>query len=79
MFIEMDLPHQEGRAQRNYFQTLHLTAVATGWVELAGVINKAQMWVFQPLRRIREQLPFPCWVKQGGQLLPLQINLLRLQ
>ena len=40
-------------------QTLDLTDVATGWVELAVVLNKTQVWVFQAFERIRQQLPFP--------------------
>lgn len=59
-FFEMDLvAHEGGRAQGDYAQTLHLTDVATGWVELSAVLNKAQVWVFQALQGIRERLPFP--------------------
>ena len=59
-FVEMDLvAHEGGRAKGDYVQTLDLTDVATGWVELAAVLNKAQVWVFEALQRIRGQLPFP--------------------
>ena len=59
-FVEVDLVvHEGGRARGDYAQTLDLTDVATGWVELAAVLNKAQVWVFEAFERIRQQLPFP--------------------
>ena len=59
-FVEMDLvAHEGGRAQGDYLQTLDLTDVATGWIELEAVLNKAQVWVFEALQRIRQRLPFP--------------------
>ena len=48
-----------GWAKGDYAQTLDLTDVATGWVELAAVLNKAQVWVFEAFEDIRQQLPFP--------------------
>ena len=58
--FEMDpVTHEGGRAQGDYAQTLHLTDVATGWVELAPVFNKEQVRVFEALEGIRKRLPFP--------------------
>ena len=59
-FSEVDLvSHEGGYARGDYGQTLDLTDVATGWTELAAVPNKAQVWVFEALQQLRQQLPFP--------------------
>ncbi|MDA2931177.1 hypothetical protein MYX84_14740 [Acidobacteria bacterium AH-259-O06] len=59
-FVEVDLvAHEGGQAQGDYAQTLDLTDVSTGWTEVAAVPNKAQVWVFEALERVRQQLPFP--------------------
>lgn len=59
-FVEVDLvAHEGGNAHGEYAQTLNLTDVSTGWIELAAVPNKAQVWVFEALQRLRQQLPFP--------------------
>jgi hypothetical protein len=41
-----------------------VTDVCTGWTETEAVPNKAQVWVFQAIQRIRGRLPFPCvaWI-----------------
>ena len=57
--FEMDLvSHDGGCAQGDHCFTLNLTDVATGWTELAAVPNKAQTWVFEALKALRERLPF---------------------
>ena len=59
-FSEIDLvSHEGGNARGDFAQTLDLTDVCTGWTELAAVRNKAQVWVFEALQDLREQLPFP--------------------
>lgn len=59
-FFEMDLVgHDGGKAQGDYCFTLDLVDVATGWTEQAAVQNKAQIWVFDALKDIRNRLPFP--------------------
>ena len=59
-FSEVDLvSHEGGYARGDYAQTLDLTDVASGWTELAAVPNKAQVWVFEALQQLRQQLPFP--------------------
>lgn len=59
-FEEVDLvAHEGGRAWGDYAQTLDLTDVATGWTELVAVRNKAQVWVFEALQKIRQRVPFP--------------------
>jgi hypothetical protein len=59
-FSEIDLvSHEGGNARGDYAQTLDLTDVATGWTELAAVPNQAQVWVFEALQQLRQQLPFP--------------------
>jgi len=40
---------------------LNATDVACGWVETAALRNRAQVWAFQALERIKQMLPFPCW------------------
>ncbi len=59
-FLEMDLvAHEGGSAAGEYCFTLDVTDVASGWIELAAVPNKAQTNVFQALMAIRQRLPFP--------------------
>ncbi len=59
-FLEMDLVgHDGGRASGDYCFTLDLTDVASGWSEQVAVQNKAEKWVFEGLKAIRERLPFP--------------------
>lgn len=59
-FAEIDLVgHDGGLAVGDYCQTLDLTDIATTWTETAGVKNKAQVWVFEALKKLRENLPFP--------------------
>ena len=60
-FVEIDLvAHDGGLALGDYCQTLDLTDVCTGWTETEAVPNKAQVWVFQAIQKVRERLPFPC-------------------
>jgi hypothetical protein len=59
-FAEIDLvAHDGGLALGDFCQTLDLTDVCTGWTETEAVPNKAQIWVFEALCKIRERLPFP--------------------
>ncbi len=59
-FAEIDLvAHDGGLALGDYCQTLDLTDVCTGWTETEAVPNKAQVWVFEAIQKIRERLPFP--------------------
>lgn len=58
-FCQADLVGHEGGDPRGDFcQSLNLTDVATGWTEPGALKNKAQVWVFQELKRIRAELPF---------------------
>ena len=58
-FCQADLVGHEGGDPRGDFcQTLNLTDVATGWTEPGALKNKAQVWVFTELKRIRSELPF---------------------
>ena len=58
-FVEIDLVgHEGGIGRGDYAQTLDVTDVCSGWTELAAVRNKAQIWVFQALEKIRGRLPF---------------------
>jgi hypothetical protein len=59
-FVEIDLVgHDGGDGSGEFLQTLDVTDVATGWTETQAVKNKAQQWVFEALKDIRERLPFP--------------------
>jgi len=59
-FVEVDLVgHDGGVAAGDYCQTLDLTDVATTWTETMAVRNKAQAWVFEALKTLRKNLPFP--------------------
>ena len=58
-FGEMDLVgHDGGTVSGEYLQTLDLTDVCSGWTELEAVRNKAQVWVFEAIKKIRARLPF---------------------
>jgi IS30 family transposase len=59
-FLEIDLvAHDGGTAAGDYCHTLDMTDVATGWTEQRAVLNKAEKWVFEALKDLRCQLPFP--------------------
>jgi hypothetical protein len=59
-FVEIDLVgHDGGNGSGEFACTLDVTDVATGWTETQAVKNKAQQWVFEALKDIRERLPFP--------------------
>ena len=58
-FVEIDLvAHEGGDPRGDFIQTLDVTCVATGWTETQAVQNKAQIWVFNALKEIRQRLPF---------------------
>jgi hypothetical protein len=58
-FCQVDLvAHEGGDPRGDFCQSLDLTDVATGWTEPAALKNKAQVWVFEELKRIRTELPF---------------------
>ena len=59
-FCEMDLvDHSGGNPRGDHAWTLDFTDVKTGWTECAAVPNKAQRYVFDAIKRVRERLPFP--------------------
>jgi hypothetical protein len=58
-FVEIDLVgHDGGNLSGDFIQTLDLTDVATTWTETRAVKNKAQIWVFEALKKIKENVPF---------------------
>ena len=58
-FFEVDLVSHDGGAVRgDFLQSLNFTDIATGWVEMIAVKNKAQVWVFGGIEDIKERLPF---------------------
>lgn len=59
-FVEIDLVgHDGGDGHGEYAQTLDVTDICTTWTETEAVRNKAQVWVFDALKDIRQRLPFP--------------------
>ena len=48
----------KAESRGDFIQTLNVTDVCTGWTEMQAVKNKAQIWVFEALKDIRERLPF---------------------
>ncbi len=59
-FLQVDLVgHEGGNSRGDFCQSLSATDVASGWTELRGLRNKAQVWTFDALKDIREHLPFP--------------------
>jgi len=58
-FVEIDLVgHDGGDACGDFAHTLDVTDISTGWTETQAVKNKAQVWVFEALKDIRDRLPF---------------------
>jgi len=58
-FVEIDLvAHEGGINSGDFLQSLDVTDVCTGWTEVQAVRNKAQIWVFEAIKDIRERLPF---------------------
>jgi hypothetical protein len=59
-FFEIDTVHHCGERDAGEFcLTLDATDVASGWVELRPLLNKAQKWVMEALPDIHTGLPFP--------------------
>jgi hypothetical protein len=59
-FLEIDLVgHDGGEAKGEFIQSLNMVDVHSGWTETRAVKNKAQLWVFEALKEIRTELPFP--------------------
>jgi hypothetical protein len=59
-FAEIDLVgHDGGDGSGEFIQTLDVTDVCTTWTETEAVRNKAQKWVFDALKDIRNRMPFP--------------------
>ncbi|HBY56638.1 MAG TPA: transposase [Candidatus Atribacteria bacterium] len=58
-FFEVDLVSHDGGAVRgDFIQSLNFTDISTGWEEMIAVKNKAQVWVFAGIKKIKERLPF---------------------
>jgi hypothetical protein len=59
-FVEIDLVgHDGGDSHGEYAQTLDVTDICTTWTETEAVRNKAQKWVFDAMKDIRQRMPFP--------------------
>ena len=64
-FVEVDLVgHEGGQGRGDYCQTLDVTDVYTGWTEVRAVRNKAQVWVLEAMKLLRQRSPFP-WLGIG--------------
>ena len=58
-FLEIDLVgHCGADGQGEYCYTLDMVDVTTGWTEQFAVRNKAQIWVFEAIKIVRNRLPF---------------------
>ena len=58
-FVEIDLVgHEGGDPRGDFIQTLDMTDICTTWTETQAVRNKAQVWVFEAIKKIRGHLPF---------------------
>ena len=59
-FMEIDLVgHEGGNSRGEFCFTLDITDIATGWTETRSVRNKAQRWVFAPIKDATGSFPFP--------------------
>ncbi len=76
-FCELDTVSHDGGSSRGEFcQTLTLTDVASGWVELRALRNRAHRWVKEALEQIASTLPFPLRgidSDNGGEFLNQQV------
>jgi hypothetical protein len=58
-FFEVDLVSHDGGATKGDFnQSLNFTDISTGWEKMVAVKNKAQVWVFEGIKNIKERLLF---------------------
>jgi hypothetical protein len=58
-FLEIDLVgHDGGIIDSSHAFTFDAIDIATTWVSLAALKNKAQVWTFAGLQKIRRKLPF---------------------
>jgi len=59
-FVEIDLVgHEGGNSSGEFCFTLTVTDIATGWTINRSVKNKAAIWVFEAIRYVIAQFPFP--------------------
>jgi len=59
-FVEIDLVgHEGGNSSGEFCFTLTVTDIATGWTINRSVKNKAAIWVFEAIRHVIAQFPFP--------------------
>jgi hypothetical protein len=59
-FIQIDTVHHCGQTTSGqYILTLTATDVASGWICLYSLLNKAHCWTFDALKDIHSGLPFP--------------------
>ena len=58
-YLEIDLVSHEGsNSSGDFCQTLNTVDIKSGWTDMVAVKNKAQIWVFEALKEIRDRLPF---------------------
>lgn len=59
-FVEIDLVgHEGGNSSGEFCFTLTVTDIATGWTVNRSVKNKAAIWVFDAIKHVIGQFPFP--------------------
>jgi len=59
-FVEIDLVgHEGGNSSGEFCFTLTVTDIATGWTINRSVKNKAAVWVFDAIKHVIAQFPFP--------------------
>jgi hypothetical protein len=59
-FFELDtLSHCGARASGQFYQTLTVTDVGSGWTEVCALLNNAHRWVKERIIQTRDNLPFP--------------------
>ena len=58
-YMEVDLvSHDGGNPEGEFCYTLDMVDVSTGWSEQIAVLNRAQVWVFEGIKEVRQRLPF---------------------
>jgi len=59
-FLEIDVVgHDGGNSSGELLSSLNASDVASGWIETEALGNRAQVFAFQALERIKQRFPFP--------------------
>jgi len=61
--------HEGRNSSGEFLYSLNATDVPSGWAETEALRNRAQIWTFQALERIKQRLPFPAAALTGRTII----------